>query len=304
MKPLKKSLSVILALALILTCALCYPVSAEDSASRTVTGEFNYDFARQVLKLVNKERKSDGKDALVMDSGLLHSAMTRAAECSVSFSHERPNGTDCFSIVDWEKAVGENIAAGQISPENVMYSWMNSAGHRENILNSDYTKIGVGCFISGNRTYWAQCFSGGSNVTPSEKTGCECVKVNISLTSVRETSVVKNSFGKHKTATKNIKATTAKNGKIKRYCKNCKKPLSSSVIYKIKSVKLSKTTYKYNGKKKKPGVTVKNSKGKTISKKHYTVSYSKGRKARGKYTVTVKFKNNYSGKVKRQFRIK
>ncbi len=69
-------------------------------------------------------------------------------------------------------------------------------------------------------------------------------------------------------------------------------------------IMLSSTSYTYNGKVRKPRVTVKNSKGKKIDNKYYTVSYSKGRKNVGKYTVTIKFKGNYSGIVKKTFTIK
>ena len=72
----------------------------------------------------------------------------------------------------------------------------------------------------------------------------------------------------------------------------------------IVSVALSATSYTYNGKVKKPSVTVKDAKGKKISSKYYTVSYSKGRKNVGQYTVTIKFKGNYSGTVKKTFTIK
>ena len=56
-------------------------------------------------------------------------------------------------------SAGENIAYGQRTPEEVMNAWMNSQGHRENILNSRYTSIGVGCYQSSNGTlYWTQLF--------------------------------------------------------------------------------------------------------------------------------------------------
>ncbi len=70
------------------------------------------------------------------------------------------------------------------------------------------------------------------------------------------------------------------------------------------SVKLSATSYTYNGKVKKPSVTVRDSKGKKIAASNYTVTYQSGRKNVGKYTVTIKFKGNYSGTVKRTFTIK
>jgi len=100
----------------------------------------------------------------------------------------------------------------------------------------------------------------------------------------------------HSYVTKYKKATTANNGKIYKECKICGYVASkSTVIKKINSVKLSGTAYTYNGNIKKPTVTVKNSDGKTISSKYYTVTYASGRKNVGKYKVTVKFKGNYSG---------
>jgi uncharacterized protein YkwD len=54
---------------------------------------------------------------------------------------------------------GENIAKGQQSPEDVMNAWMNSDGHRKNILNPDFTEIGVG-YVKGDTTYWTQQFIG------------------------------------------------------------------------------------------------------------------------------------------------
>lgn len=108
----------------------------------------------------------------------------------------------------------------------------------------------------------------------------------------------------HKYKTTVTKASTKKNGSVVTKCALCDKVKSKSTIYYPKTVTLSKTIYTYDGKAKKPGVTVKDSKGKTISSKYYSVSYSKGRKNVGKYTVTIKFKGNYSGTIKKTFTIK
>lgn len=97
----------------------------------------------------------------------------------------------------------------------------------------------------------------------------------------------------YKTVTTN--ATTSKNGKIVKSCVVCGKVASTKIIYYPKTVKLSATTYTYNGKIKKPTVTVKDSAGKTVSSSNYTVVYASGRKYVGKYKVTVKFKGNYTG---------
>ncbi len=107
----------------------------------------------------------------------------------------------------------------------------------------------------------------------------------------------------HKYNTTITKATAKKNGKIVKKCSVCG-ATTTTIIYYPKTISLSATSYTYNGKVKKPSVTVRDSKGKKISTGNYTVSYSSGRKNVGKYTVTVKFKGNYSGAVKRTFTIK
>lgn len=98
------------------------------------------------------------------------------------------------------------------------------------------------------------------------------------------------------------KATTEKDGKFKDTCKKCGY-IKYPVIYKIDSVTLKNTTFTYNGKIKKPGVIVKNRKGSEISSEYYTVTYQEGRKKVGKYKVTIKFKDKYSGKVVCYFKI-
>lgn len=106
----------------------------------------------------------------------------------------------------------------------------------------------------------------------------------------------------HRYSTSVVKATTTKNGQILRKC-SCGTIASKTPIYYPKTIKLSSTTYSYDGKSKKPKVTVIGSNGKTISNKNYSVSYSSGRKNVGTYRVTIKFKGNYSGTVTKTFKI-
>lgn len=107
----------------------------------------------------------------------------------------------------------------------------------------------------------------------------------------------------HINKTSTVKATLSKNGKTETKCTVCG-AAEKTVIYAPKSFKLSATSFVYNGKKKTPEVTVKDSKGRKLKNgTDYTVSYSKGRKKPGKYTVTVKFKGNYSGTKKLSFSI-
>ncbi|MBQ7067122.1 MAG: hypothetical protein IJN92_09925 [Lachnospiraceae bacterium] len=121
------------------------------------------NFAKQVVKLVNEERVKAGLKELTIDTQVETAALVRAKEIKQSFSHTRPNGSS-FSTVLKEQGVkykgsGENIAWGQKTPEEVMKGWMNSEGHRANILNAKYTKIGVGNYQDENgRNYWVQLF--------------------------------------------------------------------------------------------------------------------------------------------------
>ncbi len=129
----------------------------------SVSGTRNYSYAYDVLTLVNQERAADGKSALVMNESLLETAMQRAAEIVVLFSHTRPDGSSCFDLNKLMR--GENIAYGQATPQAAMESWMNSQGHKENILNSGYTTIGIGCFSYEGRYYWVQCFGSGADTS-------------------------------------------------------------------------------------------------------------------------------------------
>ncbi len=101
------------------------------------------------------------------------------------------------------------------------------------------------------------------------------------------------------------KAQIGKNGSVKKLCTVCgKQDGKTTTIYAIDTVKLAKTSYTYDGDAHKPSVTVKDTKGKKLTKNtDYSVSYSKGCKNPGKYTVTVKFKGNYTGTKKLTYTI-
>lgn len=129
-------------------------------------------YANEVLRLVNIERANVGVAPLVLDGALCNAANMRAIEmdCTGVFGHKRPNDHSCFEVydicnVEWQSACGENIAAGQATPEDVMKSWLSSAGHKANILSPEYTKMGLGYSNSGCGAgeyshYWAQEFAG------------------------------------------------------------------------------------------------------------------------------------------------
>ena len=119
--------------------------------------------ARQVFELVNRERKAAGLSELKMSEELCSAALIRAKEIGGKFSHTRPNGTSCFTVfkengISYRRA-GENIAAGQTSAAQVMNGWMNSSGHRANILNASFGRIGIACYNNGGRKQWVQLFT-------------------------------------------------------------------------------------------------------------------------------------------------
>ena len=121
------------------------------------------DFAAQVAALVNQERAKAGLAPLTVNARAAAAAQVRAKEITTSFSHTRPDGSS-FSTALKEAGVsfrrsGENIAYGQRSPQAVMDVWMNSSGHRANILNPNFTEIGVGHYTNAaGVNYWTQLF--------------------------------------------------------------------------------------------------------------------------------------------------
>jgi uncharacterized protein YkwD len=123
-----------------------------------------HSYAVQILNLVNAERTKAGLTELKLDLNITAAANVRAKEIKQSFSHTRPNGKN-FSSALTEQGVsfrrsGENIAWGQKSPEQVMNGWMNSSGHRANILNSSFENIGIGYYQDTNGVnYWVQLFT-------------------------------------------------------------------------------------------------------------------------------------------------
>lgn len=121
-------------------------------------------YAQQVVALVNAERAKAGLGTLTLDTEIEAAALIRAKETEVSFSHTRPDGRQFSSaLTDMGitfRGAGENIAWGQKSPEEVMNGWMNSEGHRANILNPKFTKIGVGYYQNpAGRNFWTQLFT-------------------------------------------------------------------------------------------------------------------------------------------------
>lgn len=122
------------------------------------------DIEREVVNLVNQERANYGLSALEIDFDLTNIARLKSQDMANLnyFSHTSPTYGSPFDMLSKfninYRSAGENIAKGQKTAEEVVNAWMNSEGHRANILNSSYTHIGVGYVLSGNTPYWTQMF--------------------------------------------------------------------------------------------------------------------------------------------------
>ena len=123
------------------------------------------NYEKEVLRLVNVERSKENLQALNLHSKLSQATAIRANELVESFSHTRPSGERCFTVfkevgIASYYACGENIAAGQKTPEQVVSGWMSSPGHRANILSAKYRYMGIGYVetTTGMKRYWAQMF--------------------------------------------------------------------------------------------------------------------------------------------------
>lgn len=130
----------------------------------TTTGRFDCQASYEILDLVNAERTKKGLPALVMDQELLNAAMQRAAECSVYYSHTRPDGTE-FHTIGGKLGNGnakENIMTDvwNDTPAGVVEQWLASSEDYANIMNSSYQSTGIAVFkgASGGTCY-VQCFS-------------------------------------------------------------------------------------------------------------------------------------------------
>ncbi|MFC3885180.1 CAP domain-containing protein [Bacillus songklensis] len=146
--------------------------SAQQPATKTqkpatTTSSSVSEFEKQVANLVNQERQKAGLKPLQLDTKLSDVAREKSRDMMNKgyFDHQSPTYGSPFDMMKQfgitYRAAGENIAKGQQTPQEVMNAWMNSEGHRANILNGSFTHIGVG-FVKDSQgtTYWTQMFIG------------------------------------------------------------------------------------------------------------------------------------------------
>ena len=126
--------------------------------------DYSTVYAQQVLELVNIERSKAGLKPLVLDTKLSYVATEKSKDMAVSnyFSHTSPNYGSPFDMMKEfgisYRTAGENIAMGFRTAETVMDGWMNSPGHKANILDEAFGRIGIGVYF-GDSVYWTQMFA-------------------------------------------------------------------------------------------------------------------------------------------------
>lgn len=272
MKNLIKITAVLISLVILLSV---FTVSAYAESGMLIRGSFNFDYSNAMAEYINDYREQNGLKKLDNDLSLVEPAMIRAAECTVNFSHVRPNGTACTTAFYWEEAVAENIARGFSGPKEATDAYYNSEGHRKNMLG-DYTRMGVGVFVDDSGViYWIHLFTRGETKQTYKEKGNRSVILNIATDSDDETTVIYED------------GMPAPSKKASEYEK--------STAPEIASVKLSKTVFEYNGRKQAPEVVAKDKNGKIVPEKYYNVVLPSRHTLYGFYKIKVIPK--YGGKT-------
>lgn len=136
-----------------------------EATTETTTVQQNGSYAQQVLNLVNAERAKHNLAPLKLSSSVNKVAQAKADDMKKNnyFDHNSPTYGSPFNMLKSfgvsYKTAGENIAKGQKTPQAVVNAWMNSEGHRANILNKNFKELGVG-YTGGSSPYWVQMFIG------------------------------------------------------------------------------------------------------------------------------------------------
>lgn len=170
MKMLKSTTS--LALAIIMSVIFGITSFAANLCTVNVKETVDYSKAFECLAILNKERRAAGLNELTMNPSLMEVAVTRAFECNLFFSHDRPNGTSYNTLHDTTTWHGENVASGYKTAAQVMDGWMISPDHKANMLSDKYKSVGIAC-VNG---VWVQEFSGRYSQQASKPANCTVVR--------------------------------------------------------------------------------------------------------------------------------
>ena len=140
--------------------------TAELRAEASSISASNTSVYQEMLGYVNELRATEGADPVTLDSSLSLAATVRALEIAWSgkISHTRPNGTRCFTVLEdlgiAVNAAGENIAGYNPNAKHTFNQWYNSEGHHKNMVDKDFTRLGVGKVTLNGQTHWVQMFAG------------------------------------------------------------------------------------------------------------------------------------------------
>ena len=179
-------------LPLLLCLCLCLgllPTGALAANLQSVQVELtvDYDAAFEELELLNQRRRAAGVGELYMDQAMMDMAVTRAVECAVYYSHDRPDGQkfDTARPSGLTGTFGENILYGSqsVSAQQATQSWYDSEkGHRENMLNSVYTCVGIACVRDrSGQTYWVQELFSKTASTQASASGEEHLRFTVEV---------------------------------------------------------------------------------------------------------------------------
>ncbi len=250
----KKIISIITASAIITAAGLSTAAIKEENNLLISSAALSYEnpelaeYAKQVAILVNRERSSYGLQPVKYSPLLSEAANVRSSELRKNFSHTRPNGTSCFTVLKEFDisyfSAAENIAYGQRTPEIVMNAWMNSSGHRANILSKNVEYIGVGVVYSNGIYYWTQLFASSdsisdaylpdkNNETPDETTNKAEITITTTTTVTTPTTQLTTLIQSTSKATKNITHNTQTSST---------KPLTSTSQTTVTNETISKST--------------------------------------------------------------
>lgn len=250
----KKIISIITASAIITAAELSTTAIKEENNLLISSAALSYEnpelaeYAKQVAILVNRERSSYGLQPVKYSPLLSEAANVRSSELRKNFSHTRPNGTSCFTVLKEFDisyfSAAENIAYGQRTPEIVMNAWMNSSGHRANILSKNVEYIGVGVVYSNGIYYWTQLFASSdsisdaylpdkNNETPDETTNKAEITITTTTTVTTPTTQLTTLIQSTSKATKNITHNTQTSST---------KPLTSTSQTTVTNETISKST--------------------------------------------------------------
>lgn len=121
-------------------------------------------YRNQLITLINQKRTASGRATLTVNSNLMSFSQVRAKELEQKQSYTRPNGSSPITQIVSYSGISkgaENLAWGQRTPDEAVKDWLSSSTQLANILNSDFTKIGAGCYQDSNgRLYWIVQFGG------------------------------------------------------------------------------------------------------------------------------------------------